>query len=110
MSVTLSLSEARATLPHVLDLVESGEEVTITRHGKPVAVMVTPLRLANPRAAGVLEEAARIGRFLDEAARRPVTRRVLPPEGLEEHLQWVEEGRREDEEIPDFDTPDLARG
>ena len=35
--VTVSLAEAKAHLSELLDKVESGEEVIITRHGKPVA-------------------------------------------------------------------------
>lgn len=37
--------EAKNKLGHLLDLVEQGEEVTITRHGKEVARLV----LARPR-------------------------------------------------------------
>ncbi len=33
--------EAKNTLGSLLDLVEKGEEVTITRHGKPVARLVS---------------------------------------------------------------------
>jgi prevent-host-death family protein len=40
--VTMTISEARAALPGVLDRVDRGEEVTITRHGRPVAVVVRP--------------------------------------------------------------------
>lgn len=32
--------EAKNTLGHLLDRVEQGEEIVITRHGKPVARMV----------------------------------------------------------------------
>lgn len=35
----------------LLDLVEQGEEVTITRHGKPVARLVTPLEPVDREAA-----------------------------------------------------------
>ncbi|MGH3246119.1 MAG: type II toxin-antitoxin system prevent-host-death family antitoxin [Trebonia sp.] len=38
----MTISEARATLPDVLDRVVEGEEVTITRHGRPVAVVMRP--------------------------------------------------------------------
>ncbi|MBO0805924.1 MAG: type II toxin-antitoxin system Phd/YefM family antitoxin [Nocardiopsaceae bacterium] len=38
----LTMTEARATLPRVLDRVAAGEEVTITRRGKPVAVVMRP--------------------------------------------------------------------
>lgn len=40
--VVMTLTEARATLPQVLDRVAAGEEVTITRRGKPVAVVMRP--------------------------------------------------------------------
>ena len=40
---TLSLSDFRAHVSEMLDLVEKGETVRILRHGKPVAELV-PLR------------------------------------------------------------------
>ncbi|MBF0167077.1 MAG: type II toxin-antitoxin system prevent-host-death family antitoxin [Alphaproteobacteria bacterium] len=39
---TVTLVEAKAHLSELLDRVESGEEVTITRHGKPSAKMIAP--------------------------------------------------------------------
>lgn len=38
----LTVSEARARWAEVLDRVERGEEVTITRHGRPAAVLLRP--------------------------------------------------------------------
>jgi prevent-host-death family protein len=35
--LTVNLAQAKAHLSELLDKVEAGEEVTITRHGKPVA-------------------------------------------------------------------------
>ncbi|MBF0391962.1 MAG: type II toxin-antitoxin system prevent-host-death family antitoxin [Alphaproteobacteria bacterium] len=35
--VTVSLAQAKAHLSELLDQVESGEDVLITRHGRPVA-------------------------------------------------------------------------
>ena len=35
--VTVSLARAKAHLSELLDKVETGEEVVITRHGRPVA-------------------------------------------------------------------------
>jgi prevent-host-death family protein len=56
--------EAKNRLGHLLDLVEAGEEVTITRHGKAVA------RLVPARAAPSRDEArAAIARIRDRAAR-----------------------------------------
>lgn len=42
--------EAKNKLGHLLDLVEAGEEVTITRHGKEVARLV-PARATGGKAA-----------------------------------------------------------
>ncbi|MBU2806972.1 type II toxin-antitoxin system Phd/YefM family antitoxin [Acidithiobacillus ferrooxidans F221] len=40
---SIALAEAKAHLSHVLDRVEAGEELVITRRGKPVA-RVVPVR------------------------------------------------------------------
>jgi len=55
---TMTVSEARSNLPEVLDRVENGEEVTITRHGHPVAVVVRPdaLRSRAERALATAEQ------------------------------------------------------
>lgn len=37
---TISLADAKAHLSRLIELVEQGEEVTITRRGKPVARLV----------------------------------------------------------------------
>jgi antitoxin (DNA-binding transcriptional repressor) of toxin-antitoxin stability system len=44
----------------LLSRVEGGAEVTITRHDRPVAVLVRPDALRSRQAAAALEEAARI--------------------------------------------------
>jgi prevent-host-death family protein len=43
--------EAKNTLGSLLDAVERGEEVTITRRGKPVARLVRPATLFDQKAA-----------------------------------------------------------
>ncbi len=35
--MTVSLAQAKATLSELLDRVEGGEDIVITRHGRPVA-------------------------------------------------------------------------
>ncbi|MBN9243831.1 MAG: type II toxin-antitoxin system prevent-host-death family antitoxin [Mesorhizobium sp.] len=40
---TVAAFDAKNRLGSLLDLVEQGEEVTITRHGKPVAKLVAPV-------------------------------------------------------------------
>jgi antitoxin (DNA-binding transcriptional repressor) of toxin-antitoxin stability system len=52
--------EAKNTLGTLLDLVEGGEEIVITRHGKPVARLVRENLMPDRSAA--IEAAARIRR------------------------------------------------
>jgi antitoxin (DNA-binding transcriptional repressor) of toxin-antitoxin stability system len=40
--ITVSVAEAKSKLPELLRAVETGERVTITRHGKPVAELGKP--------------------------------------------------------------------
>jgi prevent-host-death family protein len=54
----MSASQARATLPQLLDRVAAGDEVTITRHGHPVAVLVRPDALRSRRAQAAIDGAA----------------------------------------------------
>jgi antitoxin (DNA-binding transcriptional repressor) of toxin-antitoxin stability system len=61
--VTLTVSQARASLPELLTRVEDGEEVTITRHGRPVAVLVRP-DVMRSRANVIIEDAGRIHELL----------------------------------------------
>jgi antitoxin (DNA-binding transcriptional repressor) of toxin-antitoxin stability system len=68
----MTVSEARAALPEVLDRVAGGEEVTITRHGRPVAVVIRPDILWARRADGALDDADRIHALLTEAAAAPL--------------------------------------
>ena len=42
MSKSYSVADARAHLPDILDDVESGKEVQLTRRGRPVAVVLSP--------------------------------------------------------------------
>ncbi len=61
--------EAKNRLGQLLDLVEHGEEVTITRHGKPVA------KLVPPRAAPSRDEArAAVRRIRERAEQRKLGR------------------------------------
>lgn len=62
---TMSVSEARAALPEILDRVLAGEEVTITRHGHAVAVVVRPDAIRVRRADRALADAERLRNLLD---------------------------------------------
>lgn len=44
----VSVHEAKTHLSRLLDLIDSGEEIVIMRHGKPVAEIVAHRRKARP--------------------------------------------------------------
>jgi antitoxin (DNA-binding transcriptional repressor) of toxin-antitoxin stability system len=81
MSTYINVSEARATLPQLLDRVRAGEEITITRHGQPAAVLIRPEALRARRAdkalvmANVVRDALDLGRQSPLSA-RPALRRA----------------------------------
>ena len=68
---TVSASVARQTLPAQLDMVEAGEEVSITRHGRVVAVLVSPDALEARRALAARKQADQIGDLIDRARQEP---------------------------------------
>jgi antitoxin (DNA-binding transcriptional repressor) of toxin-antitoxin stability system len=91
---SMSASEARAVLPELLNRVEDGEEITITRHGRPVAVLVRPDALRVRRAEVVLDEAARIHNLLAEAATAPLPEGTgLTEQRAEELIAEIRAGR-----------------
>lgn len=63
---TMTASQARAALPEILDRVLAGEEVTITRHGEPVAIVVRPDAVRVRRADDALAQAERLRALLAE--------------------------------------------
>jgi prevent-host-death family protein len=64
MTRSVTISEARASLPQIVQRVTDGEEIVITRHGRTVAVVVGPDALRVRRADGTLERAAAIADLL----------------------------------------------
>jgi len=69
----ISTTDARAGLPELLDRVALGEEITITRHGRPVAVLIRPDRLRSRRAEQALSSAAEIQRRLVDARTQSIS-------------------------------------
>lgn len=49
MSRKYSIAEARASLPAIVDQAEAGQEIELTRRGKPVAAVVSVRELARLR-------------------------------------------------------------
>ena len=79
VAITLGAFEAKTRLSELLALVEEGEEVTITKHGRPVARLV-PMATAPVR------------RDWSEFWRRVDERRVKLPPGFS-IKDAIEEGR-----------------
>lgn len=53
---TVGSYEAKTHLPRLLDEVAGGEEITITKHGVPVAVLVPPPKERRRSTKEVIEE------------------------------------------------------
>jgi prevent-host-death family protein len=91
---SVTVSEARASLPAIVERVMAGEEVTLTRHGQPVAVVVRPdtLRLRRAEhalaAAASVEDALEVGR-----TSRLSTRPTLSEERADALVAAVGKGR-----------------
>jgi prevent-host-death family protein len=73
MSTSMTVSEARAALPQLLDRVHAGEEITITRHGRPAAVLVRPDALRARRAEQALAVANQIRDALEQGRQSPLS-------------------------------------
>lgn len=90
---SMTVSEARAALPELLTRVEDGEEVTITRHGRAVAVLVRPDSLRS-RARDALQAAGRIHELLAGAASAALPSPPgLTAERAEELIDEIRAGR-----------------
>lgn len=95
MAVTMTVSEARAAWAEVLAQVEGGEEVRLTRHGRPVAVVVRPDRLPpRPRVAEVYATAERLRQMREEARGRPLGPGIpMSEERADELIAEIRAGR-----------------
>lgn len=90
----MTVSEARAALPEVLNRVADGEEITITRHGQPVAVIVRPdILWSRTHAGDLMAEAERLNEILREAGERPRSTGGISAEYAEELIAEIREGR-----------------
>ncbi len=92
----ISLSDARARLPELLDRVAAGEVVHITRRGKPTAALVDHDRWMKTKTHDALIRARELRRRLDEAKGKPL---ITVPAGewdVEAHVAEIREGRDRD--------------
>ena len=86
---TVGAFEAKTHLSRLLEDVARGKIVTITKHGRPVAVLAPP-DAVRPAAADEDDERGRhaISAWVRYRDARPV------PASVAELLAWVKEGRR----------------
>ena len=78
---TVGAYEAKAHLPQLLDEVERGEEIMITRHGHPVARLVSAAQ----------RDPERIRKAIEGIRALSSRTQNIDPETLKE---WIEPGRR----------------
>jgi prevent-host-death family protein len=91
---TINVSAARAKLPRLLDAVKKGEEVTLTRHGKPVAVLVRPDRLRDPKLRSLYAGADELRALVETGRSRPLgSSKGLTPRQADELVAEVRAGR-----------------
>ncbi len=82
--LTIGAFEAKNSLGGLLDRVEQGEEVLITRHGKPVAQLVRP--------HARVDEAAADAAYARLRARAKALK--MGPFDWDSYKSWRDEGRR----------------
>ena len=91
---TMTISEARAALPEVIDRVADGEEMTITRHGRAVAVVVRPdILWSRGRAEDVILQADSLHKLLAGAENGPEEVTGLTEERAEELISAIRAAR-----------------
>jgi len=78
---TIQASEAKTHFLRLLDQVERGETIVITRHGKPVARISPQAEVDRERVKQAMESMREL-------------RKRTKPVSLEEILAWRDEGRR----------------
>ena len=82
---TLGIFEAKTHLSSLVDAVEAGEEVVITRHGKPVAKLVRANDRHSPEAIERRRKAL--------AELREIAKELKINASQEEIKAWINEGR-----------------
>ncbi|MGH1565736.1 type II toxin-antitoxin system Phd/YefM family antitoxin [Mumia sp. DW29H23] len=77
---TITMSEARAQLAALLDRVEAGEEITITRHGRAVARLSPPRGARTPRTDYLFAAADAVAVEMEASRHRALPE---PPQGAD---------------------------
>jgi prevent-host-death family protein len=85
MASLITAFEAKNRLGRLLDRVQAGEEITITRHGEPVAVLIPAPGIG----AGEADRALEVLKQVRETLRKKGVK-----VSRQEIRNWVSEGRR----------------
>lgn len=95
--IEVSLTEARTRLPELLTRAAEGEDIYITRHGRPAGVLVAHDRWVKTRRHDILLMGREIGRRIEEARDRPLPDLPLDSDyDWQEHLAEIQRGRDKD--------------
>jgi antitoxin (DNA-binding transcriptional repressor) of toxin-antitoxin stability system len=89
----LTVSEVRARLAEVLDRVEAGAEIIITRRGRPAAALLRPDAVRAVHRQRTIERAWEIGRMLEEARHHPLGDPTMSVERAEELIAEIRADR-----------------
>lgn len=90
---TVNATEARASLPELLDRVGEGEEITITRHGRPVAVLVPPSLLRSRRLEDLDARVRRLDELMEKGRHRTLSGPGISPERAEQLVRELRADR-----------------
>ncbi len=90
---TWTVTEARSSLPEILERVSAGEVITLTRHGLAVAVVCRPDLHASKRVAPALAAAAELGAMIEAAREKPFRRVKMAPGRVEEMVSDIRRDR-----------------
>lgn len=91
---TVSVSQARAALPEIIARVAAGEDVTLTRHGVAVAVVVRPDRLRTRRVEPLAADVATVRDAIAAGRGAALPRRAtISPERADQLVAEVRAGR-----------------
>ena len=63
--MNVSVYAAKTNLSRLIDRAMAGEEIVITRHGRPVAKLVSALAMDEPRTLGLLRGRVRMAEDFD---------------------------------------------
>lgn len=88
MTRHVPISEFKDHASELVTAAESGEEITITRHGKPAARLVAPLRVSEEQRTRAKAALARMAEIRAELRGMGMTATV------EELIAWKNEGQR----------------